>query len=361
MNESVSDMDSRQLMRKATEVAIRLFIVAALAYWCFLIFAPFLMPLVLGIVIAVALSPLFSWFESLLGGRRKLAGTLFILVGIGALVVPSFLLSESFFEGVRWLSVQENKDAIAVPPPPAEVADWPLIGDRVHGMWTDMSENLEGTLGQFRPQVRSFSSWLLSTLTGFGQAILLTIVAIVIAGVMLMHPEGGSGRARALGLRLGGVQGEAAVDLATQTIRSVANGVLGVAVVQAVLAAIGLSLADVPAAGLWAGLVLILAVAQLPPLVILGPAIVYVAATSDSTLTQVLFTIWSLMVSFSDAFLKPMLLGRGLDIPMPVILIGAIGGMLRAGILGLFVGAVVLATGYKMFMAWMEQTEAQQG
>jgi len=140
----------------------------------------------------------------------------------------------------------------------------------------------------------------------------------------------------------------------------VANGVLGVAVVQAVLSAIGLSLADVPAAGLWAGLILILAVAQLPPLVILAPAIIYVGATSDSTMTQVLFTIWSLVVSFSDAFLKPMLLGRGLDIPMPVILIGAIGGMLRAGIVGLFVGAVVLATGYMMFTAWLQEPEAQQ-
>ena len=361
MNEPVRDVQTRELMRKATEVTIRLFLVAALALWCFLIFRPFFMPLVWGIVIAVALSPMFSWFESLLGGRRKLAGTLFILLGIGALIVPAFLVSESFFEGVKWLQVQQAKEAIHVPPPPSEVADWPLIGDRVHDVWTQASENLEATLRRFGPQVRSFGSWLLSTLTGFGGAFLVTIVAIVIAGVMLMHSEGGGRTARAIGARIGGEQGEAAVDLATQTIRSVANGVLGVAAVQALLAAVGLFLADVPAAGLWAGLVLILAVAQLPPLVILGPAIIYVAATSDSTLTQVLFTIWSLIVSFSDSFLKPMFLGRGMKIPMPVILIGAIGGMLRAGIIGLFVGAVVLATGYKMFTAWMEQADAQQG
>ena len=279
-------------------------------------------------------------------------------MGIGALVVPTFLVSESFFEGVKWLQVQEAKEAIHVPPPPSEVADWPLIGDRVHEVWTQASENLEATLRQFGPQVRSFGSWLLSTFTGFGVAFLVTIVAIVIAGVMLMHSEGGGRTARAIGARIGGEQGEAAVDLATQTIRSVANGVVGVAAVQAVLAAVGLFLADVPAAGLWAGLVLILAVAQLPPLVILGPAIIYVVATSDSTLTQVLFTIWSLIVSFSDAFLKPMFLGRGMKIPMPVILIGAIGGMLRAGIIGLFVGAVVLAIGYNMFTAWMKQAEA---
>ncbi len=357
MNESVSDMPTRELMRKATEAAIRLALVAVLVVWCFLIFKPFLIPLVWGIVIAVALSPVFSRLESLLGGRRKLAGTLFILLGIGVLFVPTVLVSESFFEGVKWLRVQEAKDAIHVPPPPPGVADWPLIGDRVFEVWTQASDNLEATLEQFAPQVRSFGSWLLSTLTGFGVAFLITIVAIVIAGVMLIYHEGGGRTARAIGARLGGGQGEAAVDLATQTIRSVAYGVVGVAAVQAALAAVGLFLADVPAAGLWAGLVLILAVAQLPPLIILGPAIVYVVATSDSTLTQVLFTIWSLIVSFSDTFLKPMFLGRGVEIPMPVILIGAIGGMVRAGIIGLFVGAVVLAIGYSMFTAWMNQAE----
>jgi len=357
MNESVGDMQILGIQRKAIEVAIRLFLVAALALWCFLIFRPFLMPLVWGIVIAVALSPVFSWLETLLGGRRKLAGTLFILLGIGALVVPTVLVSESFLEGVEWMQVQSAKDAIHVPPPPPKVAEWPLIGDRVHEVWTQASENLEVTLQQFGPQVRGLGSWLLSTLTGFGVAVLLTIVAIVIAGVMLIHSEGGHRTARAIGARLWGAQGAAAIDLATQTIRSVAYGVVGVAAVQAALAGVGLFLAGVPAAGLWTGLVLILAVAQLPPLIILGPAIVYVAATSDSTLTQVLFTIWSLIVSFSDAFLKPMFLGRGIEIPMPVILIGAIGGMVRAGVIGLFVGAVVMAIGYTMFKAWMNQTE----
>ena len=357
MNESVSETRLQELQHKATEVAIRLILVVGLALWCFLIFKPFLMPLIWGIVIAVALSPMFVRLESLLGGRRKLAATLFILLGIGALAIPTFLVSESFLEGVEWMRAQEAGDAIHVPPPPSRVADWPLIGDRVYALWTEASENLQATLRQFGPQVRSFGSWLLSTLTGFGAAFLLTIVAIVIAGLMLMQSEGVGRTARAIGARLGGARGEASIDLATQTIRSVAYGVVGVAAVQAILAAIGLFLADVPAAGLWTGLVLVLAVAQLPPLIILGPAIIYVAATSDSTLTLVLFTVWSLIVSFSDAFLKPMFLGRGMQIPMLVILIGAIGGMAHGGIIGLFVGAVVLAIGYKMFTSWMNQTE----
>jgi predicted PurR-regulated permease PerM len=358
MIDSTNDGRNHDLLRKATEVAIRLFLVAGLTYWCFLIFQPFLLPLVFGIVLAVALSPAYSWLESRLGGRRKLATTLFIVVGIGALAVPTYLISESFLEGVTWLSAQVRQEAIHVPPPPAGVADWPVIGDQVHQLWTHASVSLEATLTEFGPQVKGFASWLLSTLTGVGFGFLIMIVAIVLAGVILMHSEGGGRTAHAIGARLGGEQGKTAIDLATETIRSVATGVVGVAVVQAVLAAIGLLLAGVPAAGLWAVLVLILAVAQLPPLVILGPAIFFVLGTSDSTLTMVLFTIWSLFVSVSDIFLKPMFLGRGMTIPMPVILIGAIGGVVRSGIVGLFVGAVVLAIGYKMFMAWMKQAEA---
>ena len=357
MNESISDKPSGELMRKATEVAVRLFIVAALALWCFLILKPFLMPLIWGIVIAVALSPAFFWLESLLGGRRKLAGTLFILLGVAALVVPTLLVSESFLEGVKWMQAQEAKEAVHVPPPPSKVADWPLIGERVYEVWTQAAENLDATLSQFAPQVRKIGSWLLSAITGFGVAFLMTIVAIVIAGVLLMQSEGCGKMARGIGARLGGARGEAAVDLATKTIRSVAYGVVGVAAVQSALAAVGLFLADVPAAGLWTGLVLILAVAQLPPLLIMGPAIIYVVATSDSTMTQVLFTIWALIVSFSDTFLKPMFLGRGVEIPMMVILIGAIGGLVLSGVVGLFVGAVVLAIGYRMFTAWLNQAE----
>jgi predicted PurR-regulated permease PerM len=357
MTNSLSDGQSRRLGRRATEWTIRLVLVAGLTYWCFLLFRPFLMPLIWGMVIAVALHPLFCRLESLLGGRRKLAGTLFILVGLGALAVPAFLLSESLFEGLDWLRVQENRETMQFPPPPAGVADWPLIGDRLHGLWTLASEDPKAMLGRFGPEVMGFGSWLLSALTGFGKAFLLTIVAIVIAGVMLIHAEAGARTTRAIGARVGGAQGESAVTVATQAIRSVAAGVIGVAAVQATLAAAGLFVAGVPAAALWAGLVLILAVAQLPPLVILGPAIVYVMATSDSTLIKVLFTIWSLLVSFSDVFLKPMFLGRGTKIPMPVILIGAIGGVIRGGIIGLFVGAVVMAIGYMIFKVWMEQAE----
>ncbi len=357
MTESEDGRPIQQVQRTATEVALRLFLVGGLVLWCFLILEPFLLTLVWAIVLAVALSPMFTWLVSLLGGRRKLAATLFVLVGIAALVTPVFFVSESFLDGLQWLRQQEAKSAIVVPPPPSYVAEWPVIGHQVDEAWKQASGDLEATLSRFAPQLRSLVSWLLSTLTGFGAAFLLTIVAIVIAGVLLMYSEGGGRTARAIGTRLVGNQGEALADLATQTIRSVAYGVVGVATVQACLAGVGLFAADIPGAALWTALILILAVAQLPPLIILGPAIVYVIATSDSTLTQALFTFWSLAVSFSDAFLKPLFLGRGMEVPTLVILIGAIGGLMRFGVIGLFVGAVVLALGYSMFKLWMKSPQ----
>jgi predicted PurR-regulated permease PerM len=260
-----------------------------LVYWCFLIFEPFLYLAVLGVVLAVALYPLFSRVESLLGGRRKLAGSLLILVGVGALVVAAAMLSGSFLDGLTWLSEQQQQDALHVPAPPAGVAEWPLIGGRVYETWSSAAQSPGATLEWLGPRIIAFGSWLLATLTGLGVAILLAIVAVVIAGVAMIYAPSGTRMAHGIAGRIAGEQGEASVDLAVDAIRSVATGVLGVATLQAILAAIGLVLADVPAAGLWTVLVLILAVAQLPPLVVLGPAIVYVIATSDSTLTQVLF------------------------------------------------------------------------
>jgi len=145
-------------------------------------------------------------------------------------------------------------------------------------------------------------------------------------------------------------------ELSKATIRSVAQGVLGVAVIQAILAAIGMYFMDVPAWGLWTLLILVLAVAQLPPILILAPVIVYVFSVADTT-PAVIFTIWSVIVSVSDGFLKPLFLGRGMETPMLVILLGAIGGMMLSGIIGLFVGAIVLALSYELFVAWLNQEQ----
>ena len=198
--------------------------------------------------------------------------------------------------------------------------------------------------------------WVIGAAAGVGKGVLLFLVSILIAGAFLVYGQSGSQALETVAARILKGDGKQFVDLAGATIRSVAQGVLGVAVIQAILAGIGMMLVGVPYAGLWALLVLLLAIIQLPPLVVLGPVIVYVFSV-ETTVPAVLFMIWGLIVSASDTFLKPLFLGRGMDIPMLVILLGAIGGMILSGIIGLFVGAVVLAVGYTLFMAWLGQED----
>ena len=154
-----------------------------------------------------------------------------------------------------------------------------------------------------------------------------------------------------------GERGDELAQLTTDTIRNVAKGVVGVALIQTVLCGIGILFAGIPVAGLWILLILILAVIQLPPFLIILPLIIYMFNTAD-TAPAVLFTVWSLIAGGSDTFLKPMFLGRGMKTPMLVILIGALGGMIWGGILGLFIGAVVLALGYELLQAWLRAEEA---
>jgi predicted PurR-regulated permease PerM len=201
----------------------------------------------------------------------------------------------------------------------------------------------------------AFGQWLVALAKQAALAVIMTAVSLVIAAVLLVRRESAVKAALDVGGRLGGEQGIESVRLAGRAIGTVAKGVVGVAAIQAALAAVGLVAAGIPGAGLWALLVLVLAVAQLPPILVLGPAILYLVATQAGTTVIVLFTIWSLLVSFCDAALKPLLLGRGIEMPVGVILIGAIGGLVLHGLIGLFVGAVVFSVGYRLFGGWMHQ------
>ena len=353
MSDPRNDQQHRDLHGRAAEMAVRLAVVGLLAFWCFAIFRPFLMPLVWGIVLAVALRPAFVWIERATGGRRKLAAILFVAVGLGPIVLPTVLLSESMVDGVRGVSSRLEEGNLKIPPAPDRVAQWPIVGPTVHEAWNLASTNLETVLKQFRPQVRAFGMRLVALAKQAAFAVLLTAVAIVIAAFLLAQRETAARIALDIGARIAGDDGAESVRLAGQTIGSVAKGVVGVAAIQAALAAVGLAVAGVPGAGLWALIILVLAVAQLPPLLVLVPAILYLVAADASMLTIVLFSVWSIVVTISDGLLKPLLLGRGSDTPVAVILIGAIGGLILHGLIGLFVGAVVFSTGYRLFGRWM--------
>ncbi len=330
-----------------------------LLYWCFTIVSPFVSIFVWGLIISVAIYPAHVALRARLGGREKLSATIFVLIGLAVIAVPSWLMAESTIGELQEIAAELEDGTAQIPPPADSVADWPVIGGRVHEVWSAAAINLEATLNQFRPQLRSAGQRALAFAGHTVGSAFLFAVSVIIAGVLLTTASGGYAVTCNIASSLVGVErGPALTGLSITTIRSVAKGVLGIAFIQAVLAAVGLLVAGVPAAGLWAGLVLALAIIQLPPLIVLGPIAIWYFSVAEP-LPAIVFLVYAAIVSISDTFLKPLLLGRGVEIPMLVILIGAIGGAITEGIIGLFTGAVILAVGYEILSAWMAPDKVQ--
>jgi predicted PurR-regulated permease PerM len=355
MDNSLETPEDTVFQRRAMEAAIRIGLVVLLVMWCFNIVQPFIMLVLWGGIISVAIYPLFVRFSSLLGGRRKSAATLMTLFALALLITPTVMLTESAIENSQHIAKQLHQGTLNIPPPPEKVQSWPLIGKQLYGTWDLAATNLGAAVSKYREQLTGVGKKLLSAAAGAGVTVLQFVISIIIAGVLLVYAKSSRRGVEAVAARLmGTASGREFTEMAGATIRSVAQGVLGVAVIQSILAGIGLLVMGVPYAGIWTLLVLLLAIVQLPSLIILGPIMIYVFSVA-ATVPAVLFMIWSLLVGFSDNILKPLLLGRGLDIPMLVILMGAIGGMIFSGLVGLFVGAVVLAVGYRLFTAWLGQ------
>ncbi len=330
-----------------------------LLVWCFNIVRPFVSIVVWAVIIAVAVYPLHVSLAAKLGGRGKSSATILVLIGLAIILVPTWILADSSITGLKTIGANLRAGSISVPPPNPDVAGWPLIGEKTHEIWSAAASNLEATLNQYEDQLKALSQRVFGFATGTLVGIFQFVFSTIIAGVLLMSAKGGYTTSRNIMASLVGTQnGDKFTDMSILTIRSVVKGVLGVAFIQAILSAVGLVLIGVPAPGLWAGAVLVLAIIQLPPLLIMGPIAFWVFSVAEP-IPATIFLVYALIVSASDAFLKPMLLGRGVETPMLVILIGAIGGAISAGIVGLFIGAVILALGYELLVAWMAPDEPE--
>ncbi|MCD4731977.1 MAG: AI-2E family transporter [Bacteroidales bacterium] len=342
--------NNEEYYNRSIYTALRIGFIALLLVWSFAIIKPFIMVALWGIIIAVAIFPLHLKFASLLGNRKKLSAVIITLLFLFLLITPSIIFIGSTVDGLQNISEQLEAGSLKIPAPPDEVADWKIIGKPVYDTWMLASESIEDVVRKFEPQIKEFAPRVLSMATGLGSTVLLFIISIIIGGALLTKDEASEKSAKSIFTTLIGKQGESFVALAVSTIRSVVQGVLGVAVIQAVLAGIGFWAIGMPAAGLWVLIVLMAAIMQIPALLILGPLAAYAFSFAGTT-PAIIFAIWAVIVGLSDNILKPMLLGRGVDVPMLAILLGAIGGMMMSGIIGLFVGAVVLALSYKVFVA----------
>ncbi|WP_296701844.1 AI-2E family transporter [Thiocapsa sp. UBA6158] len=350
----------KEVVATALEATVRIGILILLVAWCFSIIQPFFIPIAWGVIIAVSAHPGYLKLRGLFGGRSGLAATTLVILGIVLLMVPAVMLSATLVDTAQGLAKGLQDGTLAVPPPPDSVRDWPLVGEALSTFWSQASGNLMAAVQKIAPQLKAVGGWLLSTAAGAGFGILQFIVAIIIAGVFLANAKASGAFARTLAVRLAGERGADFASLAEATVRSVTRGILGVALIQSILAGIGFMAIGLPGAGLWALLCLLLSTVQIGIFPITIPIVIYVLATAD-TVPAILFVIWSLFVGSIDNVLKPILLGRGVQVPMSVIFVGAIGGFITSGIIGLFVGAVVLVLGYKLFLAWLHDFPESSG
>ncbi len=350
------DESPAEKIRTATEIAIRLGVLYLIVAWCLQIVAPFIGIVLWGLIIAIAVADPYERLCKVLGARRGLAAAAIVAVALLLVIVPAVMLSETLIHGAQRFADQVASDGLNVPPPPPGVEEWPLVGGRLADFWQLASENLDEALERMEPQLRALSGWLLSAAGSAGVAMLQFMASVVIAGVLLVQNENRRVVIAKLATRLAEERGTELAELAEATVRSVVQGIVGVAIIQSVLAGIGFTLVGLPAAGLWALLVLVVAVVQLPvALVLLGPVLIVFSA--KTTTVAVSFLLWAIFIASIDNVLKPILFGRGARVPTVVVFIGAIGGMLAMGIIGLFVGAVVLTLGYKLLMAWLTGQE----
>jgi predicted PurR-regulated permease PerM len=325
MSDTPSAMSTQLFTKNATAAAIQIGLLFLLAAWCIAIIKPFIGLVTWAAVIAVALYPLHRKLAGALGNKEKLSVTIIIIVFLSILIIPAWSLTGSSIETAQNLAQSLEEGSLKVPPPNEKVAEWPLVGERAGT-----------TMG----------------LLGF-------IVSILISGALMLSADASYEATKRIGRRLAGDKGANFADLTVATIRSVAKGVLGVAFIQTALATIGLVVMDVPGAGIWAMIILFLCIAQLPPTLILVPIALWVFSVAEPV-PATIFLVYSVLVGISDTFLKPLLLGRGVDVPMLVILLGAIGGMITAGIIGLFIGAVILALGYQLYIFWITDGEGRE-
>ena len=334
------------------DASINIGLTALLVISCLVIVKPFVPLLAWSMIIAIASYPRFEKLKNSLGGRGGWAAAIWSLLLLLVLIVPIFLFARGIVESGQILIARIHDGTLSVPPPPAGIETWPLIGAPFSRIWTAASADLTKLLIKFAPEMKSTIPVILSASAGVGFTVMQFFLAILVSGVLLANAPAVSELTRALCIRIFGEKGPEYQQLVGSTVRSVTFGILGVALIQSAFAAVGFVLVGIPGAGAWSVIFLVAALLQVGALVLI-PAVVYILAIASST-KAVIFLVWCIFVAVMDNILKPILLGRGAVVPIMVVFLGAIGGFVALGIIGLFVGAIVLSVGYKLFLTWIE-------
>jgi predicted PurR-regulated permease PerM len=340
------------------QLAVRLGLLAFLLYWSFVLARPFIPILAWSMVLTVALYQPYEWLSVHLGGRPKLAALIVTVTCLLIIIGPATWLGLGMIDGLQSFAGQLGAGTLTIPSPPEGVKDWPLLGAQVYGLWNQASTNLGAALRQVAPHLKPLAGPVLAFAGSAGVGTIKFILSVALSGFLFIYGSRLVEAIRRIQARVVTQRGEDFVALAGLTIRMVAQGVIGVAVLQSLLAGVGLQLAGVPHAGVLAFAVLLLAILQIGSAIVLLPVIIWIWATKDFAVAIPL-TIYLVIVGLADNILKPILMGRGLNTPMLVIFIGVLGGMIAHGIVGLFVGPIILAVAWELMMAWIREERAE--
>jgi predicted PurR-regulated permease PerM len=341
------------------DTILRIVVLFVVIAWCIGIILPFLEPVIWGAIIAITLYSFFAMVKRWVGNRNMLAGVLLTLLMLAILLLPTAWLVKSLAEGIHGLAIQLRDQTFVIPPPDPSVAGWALIGKPVSEIWLLASQSLGSAVMTYREPLSKLGMTMLGPLGGLMKSFIMFCVAVIIAGAFLVKADASADFARKLIHRLVVGRSDEIIPVIGITIKNVAKGILGVAFFQFLASGMVFVLANVPFAGIWALAVLIFAILQLPSIIVTLPVMIYLFSANE-LMPAILWTIALLIVGLSDNVLKPLLMGKGSTVPMLVIFLGAIGGFIFSGLIGLFTGAIVLSVGYNLMMHWLGNGQKSQ-
>ncbi|WP_093157907.1 AI-2E family transporter [Aliiruegeria lutimaris] len=339
---------------KVIDLTIRIGFLGLFIYGSLMLVAPLVGLMLWAVILTVAIHPLHAVLSRLLGGRQKLSASVLTLIGLAITLGPVALLGMGIMEAGQTINDGIAKGTLHIPPPSDTVIDWPLVGPKLHAAWSSAHSDILEMIGRFEPQLLKAGGLLLGQLAGVGMGLVTLTLAVLIMGVLLIAGPGLVVGARKFANRVFADSGPLLIDMAGATVRNVSRGVIGVAVIQALMGGIVMAAFGIGAAGPLSLVALLLGVIQVGPGPVLLPVIIWAWTAMDSG-TALLFTLLMLPVMVIDNLLKPIFMSRGLDTPMLVILIGVLGGLMAYGLIGIFIGPVILSVFYKLFTYWIDQ------
>ncbi len=350
-SDEATQQETQLFVRRVIESSIKISVLAALVMACYSILKPFIAPIIWAGIIAVAVKPLCDLFEKKIKSRR-LSAIITTLLLLSILIYPTYMFASSVIKGSQGLATKFEAGELQVPSPKEKVKQWPIIGESTYTLWYDISHNLSKTVVEHKDELANFSKGVGSKIASAGIAVVVLVFSIFISGIFLANANICGIFIHKLAKRLAGDAGEQFANLASTTILGVTQGILGVAALQGILAGVGFAIMGIPAAPVLGLAVLILSVIQLSPSLILLPVSIYAFSITGPVAASI-FLIWNLAIGLMDNILKPIIMGKDSSVPMLVIFLGAIGGFISMGFIGLFVGAVVLVLAYELFRTWL--------